>query len=273
MLFRKKNIAKEHVMGNQYAHARKYNIHYNLEITMSKGLKAYLVISSLMIVLLVSYIVHIHLKYTLFIDQNQKDLIGQFNEVAIGAEHGGVDAIVKWDGPIKLFVETDSTYEDQLNFMQVTLEDINCIQPQYLKIERADVRADANAILTMCSYDKLQALAPTFSSLVTKNECGWVNFSYKNYKIYKSKIFINTSFSLDKQKNAIVEELVQSLGLAKDILTDKKSLFYQNKNIEHLIYQKITDRDRQIIQLLYNPKILPGQNRYQTEKAILAILN
>lgn len=241
---------------------------------MNKKLKIYAYASTVAIALLVGYIFHIHNTYELFVNKKQKAIIDRFNEVAIGSEYGSSClAVRKWDSTVKIFIKTDTVYNEQMNFLHAKLNEINSINPEFLKIEITKNIADANCTLTMCKYENVKELSPYLVNHLKPNYGGFTTFSYSNYVIYASDVYINTSKSLKIQKNAILEEVVQSLGLPQDIYTDKESLFYQKKNAEDIIYQSLKDKDKIIIKLLYNPNIKPGFNCYDTERALRKILN
>lgn len=238
----------------------------------NKYIKIYAILSTVGLILLCSYIIYIHHTYNLFIDKEQKEIIDNFNDIALGAENGGDKVISKWESPIKMYIICDSGYTWQMEFLKNTIEQINQIQPDYLTIEITEDKDQSNSKIIFCKYENLENISQQSAKNISENYRGYFNYNYKNYIIHHSEIFINTSYSADEQKNAIVEEVVQSLGLGCDIMTNKESLFYQKKYDEKINCHSISDFDGQIIQLLYNPKILPGINRRDTEKILAEII-
>ena len=233
-----------------------------------------LISSSILLNLILGiYIVHLHSRYDLFVDKEQKRQIDNFVEIATGSEFGVSQNIRKWEQPVKIWIKADSVYTEQREFLDQKIEELNQIQPDYLKIEIVQDSSECNSKLTFCSFENIGKTSPEIEDQIKSNFAGWTYFNYNQYKIFKSQIFIKTTESMDMQKNAILEELVQSLGLAQDILNDKESLFYENKNKEGLIYHTLNDKDRKIVEMLYHPKIKPGFDRYEIENVLTKILN
>lgn len=240
---------------------------------MKSARKFITIFSIILNIFLLYQIIYINTRYDFFVDKEQKRKIDTFIEIATGSEIGVSQYIRKWEQPVKIWIKSDSLYQEQIDFLKLKIEEINEIKPKYLKIELVDDSSACNSVFTICRYENLKEVSPELISRITPNFAGWTNFNFRKYKIYKSQIFINTSKSMTMQKNAILEELVQSLGLCQDILNDKESLFYENKNKEGLICQTINEKDHKIIELLYHPKIKPGFDRYEIEKVLRKVMD
>jgi len=74
------------------------------------------------------------------------------------------------------------------------------------------------------------------------------------------------------QKNAILEEVVQSLGFFNDSDLYFDSIFFQYKYDAKFKTVTLSDFDKKIISFLYHPLMKPGLNRLKTVEVIREIL-
>ncbi len=231
-----------------------------------------LVLSLILNLFLAYQIAHIYSRYDFFVDKEQKRKIDNFVEIATGSEIGVSQYIRKWEQPINIWIKSDTVYPEQRMFLESKIEELNEIAPEYLSIKLVEDSLQSNSVLTFCKYENVKNISPELLPHLKSTFAGWTNFYYSDYKIYRSQIFIKTSETMEIQKNTLIEELVQSLGLAQDILNDKQSLFYENKNKDGLIYHSLNEKDREIIEMLYHPKIKPGFDRQDIEKVLREIM-
>ena len=75
--------------------------------------------------------------------------------------------------------------------------------------------------------------------------------------------------SLLEQKHLLREELTQSLGLARDSELYSESIFQQSFSTKTTEYAPI---DRDLVRLLYHPKMKVGLDRDQVDKLLREIL-
>jgi hypothetical protein len=68
----------------------------------------------------------------------------------------------------------------------------------------------------------------------------------------------------------ILEEVTQSLGLGKDSLLYKESIFYET-SVDGRFAQDFADIDLELIRLLYNPRMRVGLDRNEVV-ALLSII-
>ena len=151
----------------------------------NKGTILYSIFITIIAVILACHVLYVHQTYELFVDEDQKEVIDNFNEIALGAEYGGEKVIVKWNKPMKVFIETDSTYTKQIEFVKRTIKQINKIEPEFLKIEITEDKSQSNSHLVMCKYDNLKDISPLIANRIKENYCGYFTYDYKKHKIYR----------------------------------------------------------------------------------------
>lgn len=209
----------------------------------------------------------------------EEELISYFKEIALQSEYDdNPQKVIKWQKPMILFVIIDGEYENQMSAIKKTIYEINRLATDGFKIEITNNISKSNSILFLCTKEKVAELNPYFYNLLTDDidyeisGLAYSEFMTKKYIINKSLIFINSEFSIDIQESTILEEITQSLGLAFDSKTYSNSIFYQNKSQEEVTINEYSEMDRDIVRLLYHPKIKPGMNSTEIEKEIKRIL-
>ena len=97
-------------------------------------------------------------------------------------------------------------------------------------------------------------------------------FVMETHVIDKALIFVNPEDAIDVQESTILEEITQSLGLAFDSKTYPNSIFYKDKNKLEVRIKEYSELDRDIVRLLYHPKMKAGLDSIELEKVIKKIL-
>ncbi|NAS29696.1 DUF2927 domain-containing protein [Flavobacteriaceae bacterium R38] len=211
----------------------------------------------------------------------ESELIEYFKEVALKSEFDeNVNKIIKWRKPMRLYVVTDKnqTYEKQMFFIQNAINSFNTLATDGFKIELSDDFENSNSYLYLCSREKIAKVNPNFYQQLTDNLddnlSGFVymEFYWTSYNIYRSSIFIDINDSLVVQESTILEEITQSTGLPNDPESHKNSIFYEHKSDEDINIKEYSDLDKDVIKLLYHPRMKPGLNSKQVERVIMKIL-
>lgn len=205
----------------------------------------------------------------------ESELFSYFTKIALKAEYGyHPNRIIKWKKPMKLFVFLDEENEAYLKIVEEVVRDINELVSDGFKISLTDYSVNADAIIHVVNKDRMMKMDKCFMDGINEDFSGLaeVFFSVSNsYLINKAKIFVDIDEPFERHRAIILEELTQALGLLNDTFDYGDSVFFQNKTSENPVedYSLI---DKDIIQLLYHPKIKPGYNVRQIERVFKRLL-
>lgn len=231
----------------------------------------------ILITSLITYIVKIKTNYVP--TKYEKGLINYFKEISLQSEYdNNPQKIIKWKQSMLLFVVNNKETKDQVAFIRKVIDEINYLSTDGFKIEFVDTLEKSNSILYLCKKEKVSKLNPEFYKMFSEeidyeiSGLAYSEFNTETYIIDKSLIFINTEYSLDVQKSTILEEITQSLGLAFDSNSYVNSIFYQEKSEKEIIIKEYSQLDRDIVRLLYHPKMKSGFDSIEVKKVILEIL-
>ena len=210
----------------------------------------------------------------------EKELIEYFKEVVLESEYYERPMrVVKWQRPMILFVSKEKKYVDQMKAIEKTVANINELVVDGFEIKLTDDLSKSNAVLYLGTLDRVAELAPDFyqymdDDIIDEDFSGftYVEFEWSNYTILKASIFIEIEDSLEVQKSTILEEITQSIGIPNDSEKYLNSIFYQHQIENGIINKEYSKMDIDIIKLLYHPKMKPGLNSKECEKAIKRIL-
>jgi hypothetical protein len=204
-------------------------------------------------------------------ERSNQAIINYFNEICLGSELGWSPPItVKTKGTTMLYIFKKDLCEEQVNFVKIVVGQFNALSTDGSKIQLTQDSSIATSYLYLYPLKKIKD-NPSFKYL-DSNYYGQFNTKQKYNYIINARIFINTDKTLEMQKVAILEELIQSMGLFRDSESYPNSIFYQDKYSAHLKTLTLSDMDKKLVQLLYNPKMKVGLNRDQTTDVIREIL-
>lgn len=199
----------------------------------------------------------------------QESVISYFKEIALGFEYGGASEITrKWVIPMKIFVEGDNINDFHLNVLNETIEEINNLSTDGFSLEISE-----DSLISNCHI----YLGSTFKSHhfdVPENigKIAYVNVTYDNDRINRATIFVDTYIpNQEVQRSLIIEELTQSLGLGKDSPRYPKSIFYETP-LDGGSATEYLPIDKDLIRLLYHPKMIVGLNHKQVDLLLREIL-
>ena len=208
------------------------------------------------------------------LERSKQDVINYFNEICLGSEYGMLPLLTyKFKGTslIYLVKNKDSAYTEQLKFLNKVLVDFNSLTTDGFKMSLTNDSAAANSHLYLCS-DKQIKNRQRFKH-VNDTFFGYFDSSIKNNYIVDAEIFINTDKPLEMQKVAILEEVIQSVGFFNDSDLYLNSIFFQHKYSAKFKTLTLSDLDKKIIRILYNPLMKTGLNRLKTVDVIREILS
>lgn len=215
-------------------------------------------------------------EYKLLNEYNEKHipfiknyLIDLFINISLGSEFGnGLKLTKKWKKKMKVFFNKK---ENTVLFNEINLivNEINYLTTDGFKIEIVEDVNDANMVIYFGEKEEFAfKFGVPISNLLDNSGFVSVNIN-NNREIENGIVFIDSKrTTLIDQKHLIREELTQGLGLLNDILYHKESIFYN----EHIPVTEYSNYDREIIRLLYNPKIITGMDSIQVRYTLKRIL-
>ncbi len=177
-----------------------------------------------------------------------------FKEIALGAEFTTNPSLIrKWQGDLRIQVIGSPTSEDLKTLKTVTDEINNLISGINLKI----VDNSPNVKIHFVPVSEFKKYEPNYQP--GNDGYAWVNWNQNNV-IYSANILIaKTGVNQKERSHLIREELTQSLGLLRDSYKYKNSIFYQ----PWTDINQYSQLDKTLIQMLYQPEILPGMTKSQ----------
>ena len=202
------------------------------------------------------------------------EMVNYFNEVALNTEYdSNPKRIIKWTEPMKLFIikEKDLSYE--VTLVKKTVEKINNLTKDEFHIQLIDDPKKANAFIILRERERLEPLMPDlFENIETEiNGIADIGFDTETFHISDARIFIDILQPKESIETTIVEEITQSIGLMNDSEKYSNSVFYQNK-LDSIITVEYSKMDKEIIKMLYHPKMKPGLDFKNAKEVIKQIL-
>jgi len=209
----------------------------------------------------------------------EKELISYFKEIALQSEYDdNPERTIKWGRPMILFVFKEQEFRPQMSAIKKTVDEINQLATDGFKIMLTDNLSNSNSVLYLCDKEKIAEIDEHFYEMLTKgidydiSGLAYSEFVMETHVIDKALIFVNPEDAIDVQESTILEEITQSLGLAFDSKTYPNSIFYKDKNKLEVRIKEYSELDRDIVRLLYHPKMKAGLDSIELEKVIKKIL-
>jgi len=192
-----------------------------------------------------------------------------FTDIALGFEFGNASQITrKWKDTMHVFVNGDTTVAllDELNMI---IEELNDLITDDFYISRVGTRAAANMHVYLGRGTDYATLYPSASNFVGSNfGLFFINFDNNNY-LTNAHMYVDTyRANRQAQRHLLREEFTQSLGLARDSNKHEGSIFTQRWTTT----TDYIDIDRDVISLLYHPKMRTGLNEQEVRKLMASIL-
>ncbi|WGH74421.1 DUF2927 domain-containing protein [Tenacibaculum tangerinum] len=211
-----------------------------------------------------------------FLSDYEKDLLNYFKEVTLNSEFGeSPRSIIKWNKKMLLYISRDNEYEKQVKRINEVIKEINLLTAKSgFEINITKDKSKCNSIIYLGQRDKVEKENPDFFEGVDKEFTGLVDieFDLNDYFITKSIIFIDVNQPINIQLSTILEELSQSIGIPAGSEIYPNSIFYENQVIEGRLNQNLSQIDKDVIKLLYHPKMRAGLNNFHITNVYKRIL-
>lgn len=188
-----------------------------------------------------------------------------FLKVALGAEFGtSSNRIAKWNEEIKVYVP-DSSRTDLVDELKSILKELNNFSP-HLKISRVMEENEANFLVFFSGRVTYGDYEPNAKPSLEDNwGLVWIYWN-NNSNIYKGSLYVDVerNTEINCMKHLLREELTQGLGLLNDTNDYPASIFYQQWTCS----PSYAEIDKELIQLLYHPKIKAGMSKREVIKVL-----
>ncbi|RZK08569.1 MAG: DUF2927 domain-containing protein [Flavobacterium sp.] len=232
-----------------------------------------ILITAALTFLITKFILDLSSKDRLMEQQNNYDTAIYFNEICIGSEYEFVLPLThKFTKPGKLYVVKDSSYTEQMKFVTEVLKEFNKLTTDGFHITQTSDSASANMYLYLRGDKDLTKIPRFAKAPVDDGLVGYFDSRFTDNRITDAFIFVNTNKTFSEQKAAILEEIVQSVGFFKDSDFYTNSVFYQYKYLFKVKTHTLSFQDKEIIKLLYNPKMKVGLNKRQAMEINMMLL-
>lgn len=203
------------------------------------------------------------------------EIVDGFLKTAFGAEYhlaGRVDRIRKFDGPVRVFAETDRA--DRKAQLAKVVADIGT-RVQHLDIamtdnsEAANVRVklvrDRDLYRTIASFYGAEKAREIHTSLDPQCLSGFRKND--NFEIEHSDVILTVDNGDFTFLDCAYEELLQSLGPINDTASVPWTMFNDNVSMGYFdVY------DQYILNLLYDPRIRPGMTVLEVRSVLPEVL-
>jgi hypothetical protein len=204
------------------------------------------------------------------------EIIDGFFKVTFGAEFhitGGVDRIRKYDGPVRIFIDSRAT-PDRSAQVAAVIADIRA-RVRNLDIARTEKRDQANIIVSLV---RDRDLSRTIRSLYGVDRARRIQRSLEpqclsgfrkdeSSRILHSDVIIVADVGKFVFYDCVYEELLQALGPINDDTSVPWSMF--NDDVQMGFFGRY---DQYILNLLYDSRIRPGMTRGQVQGLLPEVL-
>ncbi len=181
--------------------------------------------------------------------------IEYFTEIALGTEYGNNTQVIrKWDSDIRIKINGNPNEKD-LETLNHVISEINEIIGDKISVSIVKTNQNIDINFVPLSDFSICNAAP--------GNYGYFNCKWRNNVIYECNICIATENNLlqEERSHMIREELTQSLGLMRDSLKYRDSIFYEGWTQT----QRYSEIDRKMIEMLYSENIRPGMRKEEIE--------
>jgi hypothetical protein len=199
----------------------------------------------------------------------QRQVIDYFKEIALGFEFGSASPITrKWKAPMKIFVGgvSNAMLNRELNLV---VEELNALITDDFKIEIVSDKNASNFFVFFGAPQHFASLYPEDADLANSNSGAYRIYWNDRDEIVGGHLFVSLKrTSIEEQRSVLREELTQSLGLGNDSPLYSESIF-QSEFSTPVAYATI---DKDVIRLLYHPKMTIGLTAEESEVVLKEIL-
>lgn len=196
-------------------------------------------------------------------------MVDSFDEIVFNAEFGQTIAprVTKWVDPLLIYLDIRAG-DPTLYHRLVTAHTHELSRLTGLPIEIVASPDDANVFMVFDRDDALVRSAATYqptigrhSEQIAKTLCFGIYSVNRRSEIKRAVIGIPTdrAASLGKLSACVIEEMTQVMGLPNDSEAVSPSIF-NDKSVD----DQLTDLDRWMVRMLYDPSVEPGMDRGAT---------
>ena len=199
----------------------------------------------------------------------QRQVVAYFKEIALGFEFGGASAITrKWRAPMRVFVGGQQN-EALRKELTTVVGEINALVTDGFSVELVADSSRSNYYVFLGTGERYGERYPSQSGLV---EANWGLFSVfwnGQNEINRGHMYVDSERpDAEAQRHLLREEFTQSLGLARDASIYPLSIFLSDWSTT----TTYADVDRDLIRLLYHPKMRIGLNENEVGPVLENIL-
>ena len=189
--------------------------------------------------------------------------------IAAYPEYGTSSEITrKWCSDLKIFVGGDISNDLNVELNKIVNE-IRSLVTDNFSIQIVNDSSQSNYYIFLGSGEEYSKIFPSQANYVDSN---WGLFSVwwdESNCLNRGNMYVDIYRANNiGQKHLLREELTQSLGLGKDSFKYPNSIF-QSSWTQTLNYLEI---DKDVIRLLYHPKMKIGVDRYEVDNLLREIL-
>lgn len=189
------------------------------------------------------------------------DAVDYLSEIGFGSEFGASSPVLhRWREDLRIKVHGEPTETDLATLRQVAQE-LNSLIPD-LMLEISDV--DPNVDIHFLPEPSFTSVDPQYVPV----NLGFFRVWWDSQGVInRGRILVSTQgLNQAERSHLIREELTQILGLFKDSWQHQDSIFYQGWTST----QEYSPLDREIIRLLYSPRLETGMVQTQFRSAFAA---
>lgn len=204
------------------------------------------------------------------LSEYETDLIDYFKDIALGFEFGITSNITrKWNSGMKVFIGGEPGFKLLAEFEKIRAE-INELTTDGFNVTVVNDSLQSNYYIFFGSGTKYAEMFPEESNLVNSNWGLFYLLWNSQNQFYSGHMYVDIIRANSmEQKHLLREEFTQSLGLARDSQLYMESIFQSNWTTT-IKYAPI---DRDLIRLLYHPKMSVGLNEFEVDNALREILS
>jgi hypothetical protein len=198
------------------------------------------------------------------------DVIDYFKDIALGSEYGNESSITRrWSKEMKVFIGGEPSSALLTEFEKIRTE-INVLATNGFKVTVVNDSLQSNFYIFLGTGTKYAEIFPYESDYVDSNwGLFFIYFNSQN-QFYSGHMYVDIMRANPmEQKHLLREEFTQSLGLANDSHLYMESIFQS----EWTATNDYAPIDKDLVRLLYHPKMSIGLNETRVDKLLREILS
>ena len=184
------------------------------------------------------------------------DLAQRFERVALRDDAGRPVSLVRWDWPLNVRVVGGLAYRPAIAAHLATIRELTD-----LPVQMVSEHDDSGANLTVLFGPPEDLIEAAERALwLTRGTQGVQHFTCfviarGNLQGYSAVVYIRDDLSESATHNCIAQEMTQALGPRGD-MDDRRDTVFASRGGA----QALTGADRQIVRMLYDPRLRPGMS-------------